>query len=206
MIVPDNEINRERVAKVVAAGGLVAFRTDTFYGLGVDPLNPSAIRRIFHVKDREQKPILLLISDASEVNRFIEKRSQIFDLVARSFWPGPLTIVANAKPSVPTELTASTGTIGLRLPGDDKLRDLVRVSGGALTATSANPSGSSPARSAVEVAAYFSIGIDLILDSGASAATAASTVLDVTEQPVRIIREGAVSRARLESVLGPKLG
>ena len=201
MIVPDNEANRERASTVIAAGGLVAFRTDTFYGLGVDPFNRKAIKRILEIKGREQKPILLLISRASEVDRFIENRSEMFDLIARSFWPGPLTIVGNAKISVPTELTAGTGTIGLRLPADDKLCELLRLSGGALTATSANPSGALPARSAEEVETYFSSEVDLIIDGGETFTTSPSTVIDVSQQPARIVREGAISRARLESVL-----
>ena len=201
MILPDTKVNRARIAEVIAAGGLVAFRTDTFYGLGVDPLNPRAIKRIFDLKGREQKPILLLISDISEVDRFIEDRSEIFDLVARAFWPGPLTIVGNAKTSVPAELTAGTGTIGLRLPNNEKLRELLRLAGGALTATSANPSGALPARSADEVETYFSSEVDLIMDSGETFTTSPSTVVDVSQQPARIVREGAISRDRLVGVL-----
>ena len=201
MIVPDNEANRERFSTVIAAGGLVAFRTDTFYGLGVDPFNRQAVKRIFEIKGREQKPILLLISDPSEVDRFIEERSKSFDLLAGTFWPGPLTIVGNAKSSVPTALTADTGTIGLRLPDDGKLRELLRLSGGTLTATSANPSGALPARSAEEVETYFASEVDLIVDGGETFTTSPSTVIDVSKEPARIVREGAISRARLEEVL-----
>jgi len=201
MILPDSQSNRKRVAEVVLAGGLVAFRTDTFYGLGVDPFNRDAIKRIFDLKGREQKPILLLISDVDDVDRFIEMRSNVFDMVVKAFWPGPLTIVDTAKTAVPEELSAGGRTIGLRLPADHELRALLRASGGALTATSANPSGLPPPRTAAQVATYFPSGLDLILDSGESSATAASTVIDVSQYPARLVREGAVSRARLESVL-----
>ena len=202
MMLPDNQANRERAARTIAAGGLIAFRTDTFYGLGADPFNPPAVRQIIDLKGREAKPILLLVSDLEELDRFIVDQTEQFKLLARSFWPGPLTIVSTANTGLSNDLTAGTGTIGVRLPGGDSLRDLIRLCGGALTATSANLTGSRPARNAVEVAHYFQSGLELILDSGETTATSASTVLDVTTGVPRLIREGELSRARLEKVLG----
>ena len=203
MILPDNRANRERAARTIAAGGLIAFRTDTFYGLGADPFNPPAVSQITDLKGREGKPILLLISDLEEADRFIVDQTEQFKLLAKSFWPGPLTIVSTANAGLSSDLTAGTGTIGVRLPEDDSLRGLIRLCGGALTATSANRTGAPPARNAEEVAAYFQSGLDLILDSGGTAATTASTVLDVTTAVARLIREGLISKARLEEVLGP---
>ena len=202
MILPDNQTNRELVAKTVASGGLVAFRTDTFYGLGADPLNSRAVQRVMDLKGQERKPILLLISDSHEIFRFLATTSKTFQLAAKTFWPGPLTIVAEALPQISPKLTARAGTIGLRLPAGDDLRALIRRCGGALTATSANPSGDTPARSAREVGDYFPAGLDVILDGGPTEASAASTVLDVSQSTPRIIREGVISRARLEEVLG----
>jgi L-threonylcarbamoyladenylate synthase len=201
VILPDNEPNRKRVAETIAAGGVIAFRTDTFYGLGVDPFNTQAVKRVLDLKGREEKPILLLISDRREVDRFIANQSETFELVARSFWPGPLTIVGEANANISIELTAGTGTIGLRLPDDDGLRVLVKLCGGALTATSANQSGSPPARTAAQVANYFPSGVDIILDGGETTAIAASTVLDVSRPIAQIVREGVISRARLEEVI-----
>ena len=203
MILPDNRVNRERAARTIAAGGLIAFRTDTFYGLGADPFNPPAVRQIIDLKGREGKPILLLISDLEEADRFIVDQTVQFKLLARSLWPGPLTIVSTANAGLSNDLTAGTGTIGVRLPHGDFLRDLIRLCGGALTATSANLTGSPAARNAAEVAHYFQSGLDLILDSGETTATSASTVLDVTTGVPRLIREGAISKVRLEEVLGP---
>lgn len=180
-------------AKIVSEGGVIAFRTDTFYGLGADPLNAAAVARIKELKGREEnKPILLLLSDASMADRFIADRSEAFEAVARKFWPGPLTIVGLAVATLPTEITAGTGTVGVRVPADSDVRELVRVCGGALTATSANPSGREPARTAQEVIEYFGERIDLVVDGGEVIATEPSTVLDVTASPPRVVREGAV--------------
>lgn len=181
-------------AKIVSEGGVIAFRTDTFYGLGADPFNAAAVAKIKGLKGREEnKPILLLLSDASVADRFIADRSKAFDDVARKFWPGPLTIVGVAVANLPSEITAGTGTVGVRVPADETVRDLVRECGGALTATSANPSGGEPARSAKEVLDYFGDRIDLVIDGGEVTATEPSTVLDVTTSPPRVVREGLIS-------------
>jgi L-threonylcarbamoyladenylate synthase len=206
MIVPETKETLAHAAKLIANGGLIAFRTDTFYGLGADPLNRDAVTRIKILKGREDnKPILLLVADATDVDRLMIDKSEDFAVVARSFWPGPLTIVGVAARELPQELTAGTGTIGLRLPNDDNVRSLVSLCGGALTATSANASGSPPACSAQEVADYFPTGIDLIIDGGDVTATEPSTVLDLSKPEPRVIREGAVSRKMLEGVLGLEL-
>lgn len=197
---PDKE-TYQQAAGIVAAGGVIAFRTDTFYGLGADPLDAEAVNKIWELKGREQgKPILLLISDLSQVERFVASRSSLFDESTRRYWPGPLTLVSNARKGLPEQLTAGTGTIGLRLPDDQRVRDLVRLCGGALTATSANPSGRSPARSAKEVSAYFPVGVDLIVDDGEVTSSEASTVLDVVGDQPRVIREGRLSRKDLSGL------
>lgn len=198
MILPDTQSTREKAAELVAEGGVVAFKTDTFYGLGVDPTNASAVRRIRELKGREEnKPILLLVSDRDHVDRFIISPSETFKILADRFWPGPLTIVGRAHAGLPAELTADTGTVGVRIPDDEQVRDLVRICGGALTATSANPSHKPPARTASEVASYFPVGLDLIIDSGAVTATRPSTVLDLSGPTAKLVREGALERSKL---------
>ena len=182
----------QQAAEVISEGGVIAFGTDTFYGLGADPFNAAAVARVRALKGREEnKPILLLIAETSLVDRFISDRSAAFDEVARRFWPGPLTIVGRAVPELPAEITAGTGTVGVRVPADDDVRELVRACGGALTATSANPSGKEPARSAAEVREYFGSQIDLVLDGGEVTATEPSTVLDASTTSMKIIRQGA---------------
>ncbi|MDQ2922034.1 MAG: L-threonylcarbamoyladenylate synthase [Acidobacteriota bacterium] len=188
--------------RIISSGGVIAFRTDTFYGLGADPLNRDAVLRIRELKGREDaKPILLLISDASEISRFITKPSEAFQAVAERFWPGPLTLIGIARPELPTELIAETNSIGVRLPDDAHVRALVRACGGALTATSANISGRPPARTAKDVEEYFPSGIDLIIDAGEVTATQPSTVLDLSGPEARLIREGAIRKNDLEDLL-----
>jgi L-threonylcarbamoyladenylate synthase len=201
MIVPENSQSHNQAAKTVAAEGVIAFRTDTFYGLGADPFSRNAIAKIRKLKGREDnKPILLLISDADEVERFIATRPGTFDSIAKCFWPGPLTLIGLARPELPEELTAGTKTIGLRLPNDENVRGQVRACGGALTATSANVSGKQPARTAKEVAGYFAEGIDLIIDGGVVTVTQPSTVVDLSGSQARLIREGAIPREDLKDL------
>ena len=202
MIQPDNDDVRDRAARVIASGGVIAFKTDTFYGLGADPLNPIAVRRIFELKGREEgKPILVLISDLDQVDNFIADADS-YKAIATKYWPAALTLVSSAHSELPCELTAGTDSIGLRLPDNDSVRDFVRACGGVLTATSANLSGQPPARTAVEVQEYFPMAIDLIVDAGSVTAMEPSTVIDLTTTPARLIREGAVPREQLKGILG----
>ncbi len=197
-VVRDSAETRERAARVIAAGGVLAFRTDTFYGLGADPFNRAALHRLNDLKGRDGKPILVIISDEDVVERFFANRSQLFEAIARRHWPGALTLVAEAKPDVPEELTAGSGTVGLRLPDDEDVRSFVRAAGGALTATSANLAGEPPARNAAEVARAFPSVLDLIVDGGPSRGDKPSTVLALDGREPRLIREGAVARSELE--------
>jgi len=202
MILKDNRETRERAAALVRAGGLIAFRTDTFYGLGADPFHPGALQNLLALKGREEgKPILLVISDASEVARFNARGSKLFERISARHWPGALTLVVSARTELPEELTAGTGTIGLRLPADEEVCALVRACGGALTATSANRAKEPPARTAEEVARAFPAGLSLIVDGGAARSREPSTVLDVSGSEARLIREGAVSWRELQETI-----
>jgi L-threonylcarbamoyladenylate synthase len=202
MILPDNESTRIQTAEIIHHGGVIAFRTDTFYGLGADPLSQAAITKIRQLKGREEsKPILVLIADARDVVRFIVNRSSLFNRMVERFWPGPLTLVGQARPDLPGGLNAGTGTIGVRLPNDPAVRSLIRICGGSLTGTSANLSSQPPARSAQEADSYFPMGIDLILDSGVVAVTAPSTVLDLSGTEPGLIREGAITKDVLRETL-----
>jgi L-threonylcarbamoyladenylate synthase len=187
------------LAAIIKQGGVIAFRTDTFYGLGADPFNGAAVERIRALKGREDdKPILLLIADVEQIERLITERSPDFMRLAAEFWPGPLTIVGRANTDLPEGITAGTGTVGVRLPADPIVRELVRECGGALTATSANPAGRGPARSADDVRNYFPEGIDLIIDGGEVTVIAPSTVVDATTSPPRVVREGAVPASLID--------
>jgi L-threonylcarbamoyladenylate synthase len=191
-----------RIASVIANGGVIAFRTDTFYGLGADPFNRDAVQKIKQLKGREDgKPILVVISDRQQVGRFISGPSTAFDLLARTFWPGPLTLIGKAAPEVLEDLAAGTETIGLRLPGDDTVRALVQVCGGALTATSANPSYQEPAETAQEVRDYFGDTVDLIVDGGDAKVDQPSTVVDTCDSEPRLIREGVIPWSAIQAAI-----
>lgn len=193
---------REQSRIVVARGGCIGFKTDTFYGLGVDPLNSIAVTRLKEIKGRDDgKPILLLISDIEVLDRFIQERSEMFNSIVEKFWPGPLTVIGFATSEVPVDITAGTGTVGVRLPDNEAVRALVRTCGGALTATSANPAGLPAATSAPEVYTYFGDQLDLIIDGGDVEVTEPSTVIDATKTPPIIIREGLIRKEDLLKLL-----
>jgi len=188
-----------RVAETIAGGGIIAFRTDTLYGLGADPFNREAVRRIKQLKGREEnKPILIVISDYDQLHRFIDDVSPAFELLAKHFWPGALTLIGRASASIPEEITAGAKSVGVRLPDDDRVRAIVRSCGGALTATSANPSDAAPAGSAREVHNYFGEAIDLIIDDGEVESDLPSTVVDVSGAEPRLIREGVIAWATIQ--------
>jgi L-threonylcarbamoyladenylate synthase len=201
LIFPDTLDTQERAAGVINRGGVIAFRTDTFYGLGADPFNQPAVQTIRELKGREDdKPILVLISDQVQLERLISPMSEAFASTAERFWPGPLTIIGAAHSALPVEITAGSKTVGVRLPDDDKVRSLVRKCGGTLTATSANPSSKPPARTAAEVQSYFGDRIELIIDGGAANTDQPSTVIDVTGTETKLIREGVIKWSVIKAI------
>ena len=202
MIISQTTESFPRISQIIARGGVIAFRTDTFYGLGADPFNPKAVKRIKQLKGREDnKPILIVISEREAVRSFIAEPTTTFDLLAEVFWPGPLTLIGRALTGVREEITAGTKTVGVRLPGNDRVRALVQACGGALTATSANPSHEEPATTARKVFDYFADAIDLIVDDGNAPIDQPSTVIDVCDVEPRLIREGAISWSTVQKVL-----
>ncbi|HEX6624402.1 MAG TPA: L-threonylcarbamoyladenylate synthase, partial [Pyrinomonadaceae bacterium] len=150
---------------------------------------------------REGKPILVLVAERADAPRLWETAPPLFDALAARHWPGALTVVCAARRGLPEELTAGTGTVGVRLPADEEVRALVRACGGALTATSANPAGEPPARSAADVERYFQHRIDLVIDGGETKVERPSTVLDIHGGTPVLVREGVVTRAEIEETL-----
>ncbi|MDX6499279.1 MAG: L-threonylcarbamoyladenylate synthase [Blastocatellia bacterium] len=202
MFITETLNSYSRAAEIIARGGVIAFRTDTFYGLGADPFNRDAVQRIKQLKGREERqPILIVLSERAAVKRFVAEPSRAFQLLADRFWPGPLTLIGDAVAEIPEEVTAGTKTIGVRLPDDDRVRALVQACGGALTATSANPSHEEPARTAPQVFSYFENGIDLIVDDGDVVTDLPSTVVDACGVAPRLIREGAIKWSAIRAEL-----
>lgn len=190
---PDAE-TLARGAAVLRAGGLVAFPTETFYGLGAAARDAAAVRRVFRVKGRTaSKPLLVLVDSVAMAEGLaMEIPSRARELMARH-WPGALTLVLRAGPDLPVELTAGTGTIGVRLSPHAVCRGLVRALGTPVTAPSANRESGAPPTEAGEVLGVFDGAIDLLLDGGATAGGPASTVVDVTGDAPRVLRQGAVT-------------
>ena len=192
---PDHpEIERlHRIADVIRQGGVMAYPTDTFYGLGCDPFNLAAIERLFAIKQRERdKPILLIISDPSLVIWLTSERNERFERLSQHFWPGPLTLVLRASERLPSVLTGETGTIGIRFPDHALCRQIVSAAGGVLTGTSANLTGQPSATTTDGVLSQLGETLDLIVNGGPTPGGAPSTVLDLTQDPPRLIREGAL--------------
>jgi L-threonylcarbamoyladenylate synthase len=174
--------------------GLVAFPTETFYGLGANAMDRESVRRVFEVKGRsESKPLLVLVDSVTMAESLASEVSNAARGLMNRYWPGPLTLVFRAVPGIPSELTAGTGTIGIRMPGHRVALELVRVFGLPITAPSANPSGEPPPTTAQAVLEKLTGSVDLILDGGPTAGGLPSTVLDVSVSPPRLLRQGAVT-------------
>lgn len=183
----------DAAAAVLEAGGTVAFPTESFYGLGADALDPEAVARVFRIKGRaESRPVLVLVDSVERALSLVAGAgTEVRALMARH-WPGPLTLVLPAGPTVLPAITAGTGTVGVRVPGHPVTLALLRAAGRALTGTSANRSGEPPPSCAEEVARQLPGLVDVILDGGPTAGGAGSTVADCTVWPPRILRQGPV--------------
>jgi L-threonylcarbamoyladenylate synthase len=188
----------KKAAQIVLEGGIIAFPTETFYGLAADALNEAALRKIFQVKKREEaKPILLLIADKSWLKGLVQEISPLAERLMDRFWPGPLTLVFHALPQLSPLLTADTGKIGIRLSPHPVTKGLVQAVGRAITGTSANLSGQPGSLTAREVFQSLSGSLDAVLDGGKTPGGPGSTVLDVSDPSAKIIREGTISRKEL---------
>lgn len=199
---PDPAVVKEAV-EVLGRGGLVALPTDTLYGLGADIFNPEAIARVLEVKKRPQdKPIPILIATMEEVNEVARELPGAAWQLAERFWPGPLTLVLLAAPEVPEAVTAGTGTVGLRIPKCQLVVEILAALRRPITGTSANRSGGPNPKDAHQVLARIGKEIDLLLDGGRIPLGVPSTVLDCTQIPFRLIREGVITRRELGEVLG----
>jgi L-threonylcarbamoyladenylate synthase len=198
---PDRSL-LSRAAAVIRDGGVVAFPTDTFYGLAADPFNSIAVDRLFEIKGRDRsKPILLLIAEIQSLDALVEEVPPFTQEIIRRFWPGPLTLVFKASRRLPDSLTAGSGKIGVRFPNAPVSLRLIETAGFPLTATSANRSGAPSPASAHDVARQLAASVDLILDAG-PCSTLPSTVLDITVHPPAILREGKISAGALSPWLG----
>lgn len=190
---------------VLRSGGLVAFPTDTVYGVGAHAYLPAAVARLYAAKVRpEGKAIPLLLGDAADIERVSRNLPPLTQRLTNAFWPGALTLVVPRNPELPDIVTAGGPTVAVRLPDHPVPRALARALGAPLAATSANLSGQAEATSAADVLAQLDGRIDLLLDGGHCAGGIASTVLDLTAQPPAILRQGALNPGLLQRLLAAR--
>ena len=186
-----------RAAAIVGAGGVVAYPTDTFYGLAADPRRDDAVRKLFAVKGRDAAAAIPLIAADLEQARRAGAFGDAEERLARAFWPGPLSVVIPASPSLSRLLLGGRHTIAVRVPADAAARALASSFGECITATSANLSGSAPAASATEIINALSGRVDAVLDSGAVHGGLPSTIVEMGKHGPTLVRAGAIAWERV---------
>jgi len=190
---PCSMADLNRAVAILQAGGVIAFPTETYYGLGVDPFNPLALNQLFSLKQRDiSKPILTLVDDRNSLFSLVREIPLLYEKLMEEFWPGPLTLIFPAKVNLPNLLTAGTSTIGVRQSSHPFARQLLRAFGSPITATSANVSGHAAAIDAYGVKAQFGNSIDLVFDGGRTRGAGASTIVGLAGGSLKLIREGII--------------
>ncbi len=197
-------------AAAVRRGGVVAFPTETFYGLGADPRQPAALLEVLRLKGRivnkprikpASKPLLLLVASLDQVTPWVGAIPPGFDRLVAHFWPGPLTLVLPAAPGVPEPLIGRGGGVAIRLTSQPLAQRFIRACGTAITGTSANPTGRPAPRRAAQVRAFFGSELAAVLDGGTTAGGEPSTLLQLDNDGARLLRAGAVGDVALREVV-----
>ena len=197
-IVPDNEANRRVAGAVLRAGGVVAYPTDTLYGLGAAVTDVRAVERVFAIKGRSAgQGLPVLVTSVQQVEQLAAEVPPLALELARRFWPGGLTLVLRKHASVP-ELLTGGDTIAVRQPDHPAPLALIEGCGSPITGTSANKSGGPQPSTAQEVVRQLGETVDMVLDGGTCPGAVHSTVLDLTVDPPRVLRIGAVPVAALQ--------
>jgi len=199
---PEPAVLAEALA-VLRRGGVVAYPTDTVYGLAVDAMQPDAIARLYAVKGRpEAKALPVIIGALPQLATVVAAVPACAERLMTAFWPGPLTLLLLPHPHVPAALLGDSDRIGVRWPASTISQQLAVGLGGAITASSANRSGAPAALTAADVMAQLAPAVDLVLDAGATTSPVVSTILDVTVEPPCVYRPGKIAQHALEAVLG----
>ena len=187
-------------SKIISDGGIIIYPTDTVYGLGCDPFNQIALRRILKIKEGRRKPLPILVATKKDAMNILIWNEPAEILTSR-FWPGQLTIVLKCASTFPPEVTAGGDNLAVRVPNNRITLELLRLCQGPLIGTSANPTGMQPCTTAQEAVETLGEKVDLIIDGGKSTTTAPSTVIDLSNN-FKIIREGSLSPILLWEILG----
>jgi len=216
LLIKFSEKNKEKIAEYyelivnfIIDGKIIAFPTNSVYGLGGDPFNPEVIKRLLDIKFRDHdKGFLLLLSDQEEASK-IAVFNKVAEKLVKKFWPGQLTLILKRKvPNIiPMEISGFRDTIGIRIPENEVILGILKNlkskgKFGGIIGTSANYSGEKPSISGAEVAKSFLGNIDLILDSGKSRSKIPTTIVDCSEEKVKILRIGKITKDEISEVIG----
>ena len=194
----------EEAGKILKEGGLVAFPTETVYGLGGDALNPVSSEKIYAAKGRpSDNPLIVHIADKSHVYQIAKKISKEAEKLMEAFWPGPLTLIFPKTDLVPPKTTGGLDTVAVRMPRDPIAAAFIRAAGGFVSAPSANASGRPSTTTAEHVAEDLDGRIEMILDGGQAVIGLESTIVDVSQEKPVILRPGVITKAMMEAVIGP---
>jgi len=204
------KLNKDRISESIlqqvisslVEGAVIGYPTETVYGIGCDAYNSTAIEKIYKLKGRNYSlPLIVLVDDKSTVQELTTYIPETAEVLMNEFWPGPLTIIFKASSSVPEILNNGKGTIGLRISSDPICKNILENFKMPLVSTSANPTGSTPAKSAEELKGYFGSKIDVIIDSGPRNQDLVSTIIDVSSNNLEFEREGAITRSQILQVI-----
>jgi L-threonylcarbamoyladenylate synthase len=192
----------QTAAHVIREGGVLVYPTETLYGIGADALRAAAVEKVQRVKRRkDSRPILVLVHSQEMLTQLVRNIPAVAHSLMRKFWPGPLTIVFEARTGLPNALTLGSGTIGIRIPSSVFCLALLRRCNLPLTSTSANISGEQPPRTIPEIQQALPEGIDLFLDAGTLPESKPSTIVSVASPVPQLIREGLISFDSLRTVV-----
>jgi len=198
-----NNESIQKAASIIKTGGLVAFPTETVYGLGADGLNPIAVAKIFEVKKRPAfNPLILHIADSAWLKKLTAVSSDRINLLIKNFWPGPLTLVLPKTELVPDIVTSGNTTVAVRMPDHPVALKLIELSETPIAAPSANKFGHLSPTEASHVAKYLSNKVDMILDGGKSSVGVESTILQFHENEFYLLRHGGLSKEDIEKEIG----
>lgn len=199
----DISIAVDQAAEVLHTGGLVAFPTETVYGLGADARNPEAVKRIFEAKGRpSDHPLIVHLAHAEQMREWAQNIPDVAWQLAQAFWPGPLTLILPRLPGVPDTVTGGLNTVALRVPNHPIALSLLSAFGGGIAAPSANRYGQVSPTSAQDVREELRDSVDFILDGGRCLIGIESTIVDLSTSSPRILRPGKITLPMLERVLG----
>ncbi len=199
---PDDEDIYQQAAQIIRRGGLVAFPTETVYGLGADGMSEDAARKIYAAKGRPtDNPLILHIADRKDLERITDKVTEDADKLMKCFWPGPLTLIFEKRKEVPYGITGGLETVAVRMPSHPAIRELIRRSGTAIAAPSANTSGRPSPTMAEHVWEDMAGKIDMLIDGGSVGIGLESTIVDMTVDPPMLLRPGYITVPMLKRVI-----